>query len=88
MLECANAASRNPYRKQVDAMRESFVEMGGLIFPSDEDWQIVWDEYRDGSPGSPGVVDLMSFRAMRCLGITDAFTNDKHFRDAGFNPLF
>jgi predicted nucleic acid-binding protein len=30
----------------------------------------------------------VSFVIMRRLNIIDAFTNDRHFREAGFNPLF
>lgn len=33
-------------------------------------------------------VDNVSFVVMRRLGITDAFTNDRHFKAAGFNTLF
>ena len=31
--------------------------------------------------------DCFSFWLMRSLGLTDALTTDKHFRDAGFHPL-
>jgi hypothetical protein len=30
----------------------------------------------------------VSFQVMRSLGITEAFTNDKHFQAAGFTVLF
>jgi len=33
-------------------------------------------------------VDCMSFAVMPRLRITDAFTNDQHFRAAGFEILF
>jgi len=33
-------------------------------------------------------VHHVSFAVMRRLGIIDAFTNDRHFRAAGFNTLF
>jgi len=35
-----------------------------------------------------GIVDHVSFIVMRRLGITDAFTNDRHFQAAGFTTLF
>jgi predicted nucleic acid-binding protein len=41
-----------------------------------------------GSAGEAGIVDHLSFAIMRRLGITDAFTNDRHFAAAGFNILF
>jgi uncharacterized protein len=34
-----------------------------------------------------GLVDCASFVLMRERGITDAFTNDRHFQQAGFNCL-
>jgi predicted nucleic acid-binding protein len=88
LLECANTAARKTYRKDVFDLRDDLANEAALIFPSDEDWQNAWDEYRDGHPGSPGVVDLVSFRIMRQYGITDVFSNDKHFKAAGFNTLF
>lgn len=88
LLECANSASRRPYRNEVDALRKMLVNLNGLVFPSDEDWQVAWDEYRAGYPGSPGVCDLVSFRVMRDMDVTDVFSNDKHFKAAGFNTLF
>ena len=33
-------------------------------------------------------VDQLSFRVMRRLGLTEAFTNDQHFQAAGFTTLF
>lgn len=38
--------------------------------------------------GSAGIVDHVSFSVMRRLGITEAFTNDRHFAAAGFITLF
>ena len=35
-----------------------------------------------------GIVDHVSFVVMRRLGLTQAFTNDAHFRAAGFEVLF
>jgi uncharacterized protein len=33
------------------------------------------------------VTDCISFSLMRDHGITDALTADRHFEQAGFNPL-
>lgn len=52
------------------------------------DWDSAWSEYGRGSNKSPGIVDLVSFGILRRLGISEVFTNDKHFRDAGFITLF
>lgn len=43
---------------------------------------------RAGEAGQAGIVDQVSFLVMRRLGITEAFTNDRHFQAAGFVTLF
>ena len=59
-----------------------------LIVPTQEDWHAAWTDFRRGEAGEAGIVDHISFVVMRRLGITDAFTNDRHFKAAGFNTLF
>jgi uncharacterized protein len=88
LLECANAAARRPYRKVVAALWRKMRTAERVFRPTDEDWEEAWLEYERGPVGGPGVVDLISFRAMRQLGIERAFTNDRHFRDSGFQVLF
>jgi predicted nucleic acid-binding protein len=88
LLECGNAAARRPYRRQVDLLRVRLSQQGNLIVPSAMDWDSAWSEYVQGSNKSPGIVDLVSFEMLRRLGITEAFTNDRHFRAAGFVTLF
>lgn len=88
MLECGNAASRRPYRHLVDALRIKLEQSDKLIIPTESDWERAWHEYRLGKAGDAGIVDYISFIVMRRLGISDAFTNDRHFRAAGFNTLF
>lgn len=88
LLECANAAARRPYRTAVAALKKEMEATGRVIAPTDEDLQKAWSAYESGDMGGPGVVDLTSFQIMRRLGITRAFTNDRHFRTAGFQPLF
>ncbi|MCZ7645187.1 MAG: PIN domain-containing protein [Planctomycetota bacterium] len=88
LLECSNAAARRPYREQVDRLRLTLEAGKRLVFPSSEDWQSAWNSFRAGDLGAPGVVDLTSFAVMRRLGIRQAFTNDRHFKAAGFDTLF
>jgi predicted nucleic acid-binding protein len=59
-----------------------------LIVPTEEDWLIAWEAYQRGEAGQAGAVDQVSFTVMRRLGITHAFTNDRHFEAAGFTILF
>jgi uncharacterized protein len=88
LLECANAAARRPYRTAVAALNKEMSATGRVIAPTEEDCQEAWSAYEGGDIGGPGVVDLTSFQIMRRLGITRAFTNDRHFRTAGFQVLF
>ena len=88
LLECGNAAARRPYRQAVERLRERMESNNMLVFPTHEDWRQAWGEYRHGSAGQPGIVDHVSFAVMRRLGIRQAFTNDRHFQDAGFETLF
>lgn len=59
-----------------------------MVVPTDDDWRQAWSNYQRQSPGSPGIVDHVSFIIMRRMGIASAFTYDKHFRAEGFETLF
>lgn len=88
LLECGNASARRPYRLEVCRLRRALDARGDLITPSDEDWRRAWVAFQRGEAGYAGIVDHVSFEVMRRLGITEAFSNDKHFRAAGFCTLF
>jgi uncharacterized protein len=88
LLECANAAARRPFRQAVARLRERMETTTMLIFPTEQDWRQAWTEYASSATGQPGVVDCVSFAVMRRLGIRQAFTNDRHFHEAGFETLF
>lgn len=88
LVECGNAAARRPYRVDVDDLRLHLGARGRLVAPTDEDVEQAWSNYRRGWAGGAGIVDHLSFVVMRRLGLTRAFTNDAHFRAAGFETLF
>ena len=88
MLECGNSASRRPYRAAMARFREEMEAAQLLITPDERDWRAAWTAYARGEAGDAGIVDHVSFVIMRRLGIIDAFTNDRHFKAAGFNTLF
>jgi predicted nucleic acid-binding protein len=88
LYECGNAAARRPYRTTVDDLRTFLAARGWLLEPTTEDLDSAWADYRARTVGDAGVVDHVSFRVMRRLGITEAFTNDKHFQAGGFTVLF
>jgi len=88
LLECANASARRPYRLNVNRLRIQLDRGGYLIQPTSADWQQAWEAYDKGNADRAGVVDHISFMVMRRSGISLAFTNDSHFRSAGFETLF
>jgi uncharacterized protein len=88
LLECGNAAARRPYRKDVDDLRQSLADNDGLLDISSEDLLTAWAEYRRGNANEAGIVDQVSFAVMRRIGLTDVFSNDRHFAAAGFHLLF
>ena len=88
LLECGNAAARRPYRSAVNRLRKQMDLANRLVVPTAEDWQAAWLAYERGEADGAGIVDHVSFSIMRRLGISRAFTNDGHFRAAGFETLF
>lgn len=88
LLECGNAATRRTYREDVCALRRTLELRQELVVPTADDWAKAWEAYQRGEAGGPGIVDQVSFVVMRRLGITQAFTNDRHFQAAGFTVLF
>jgi uncharacterized protein len=88
LLECGNAASRRPYRQRVNALRQSLIQDGLLLAPTIKETEEAWMSYDRGEADGASIVDQISFRVMRRFGLTEAFTNDQHFRAAGFVPLF
>jgi len=88
MIECASYASRRAYRTEVVRMRDELGMAGDLLEPLPAEVHSAWDEYARGIAGTASLVDLVSFAVMRRLGITQAFTNDKHFSAAGFEVMF
>ena len=88
LAECANAAARTPFRGEVDDFRQRLEASGALIWPTPGDWEAAWAAYRQGGSDQAGLVDQVSFVVMRRLGVTQSFTNDRHFQAAGFVTLF
>ena len=88
LAECGNALARTRLRQYPVDLRRSLESDGDLINPADAEWHEAWVRYEAGHSGGPGLVDEISFAVMRRLGLKRAFTNDAHFRDAGFDALF
>lgn len=88
LAECGSAAARKPYRTAPDRLRRELEQADRLILPTSEDWDAAWIGYARSAAGDAGVVDYLSFTVMRRLGMTRAFTNDRHFAAAGFELMF
>lgn len=88
LLECGNTAARQPFRSKVCQLRTTLEQRSQLIVPTEDDWKQAWADYEHGMAGDAGIVDHVSFVVVRRLGITEAFTNDRHFQAAGFVTLF
>jgi predicted nucleic acid-binding protein len=88
LIECGNASARRPYRSGVNVLRKRMEQQRMLIEPTPQELEEAWAAYDRGEAGQAGIVDHVSFVVMRRLGLTEAFTNDKHFQAAGFTVLF
>jgi predicted nucleic acid-binding protein len=88
LLECGNAASRTPFRHDVVEVRQHLSAAGNLVEPTESDCAAAWLAYSQSQAGEAGIVDQVSFAVMRRRGLVEAFTNDRHFRSAGFTTLF
>jgi uncharacterized protein len=88
LWECGNAAARRPFRQRVNVLRQKLLQEGLLIEPTPLEIEAAWAAYDRGEAGQAGIIDHVSFQVMRRLGITEAFTNDKHYLAAGFTVLF
>jgi predicted nucleic acid-binding protein len=88
LAECGNAASRTPFRAEADRLWLEFEAAETLIWPTEADWHQAWNAYQRGEADAAGIVDHISFTVMRPLGVAMAFTNDRHFRAAGFETMF
>ncbi len=58
-----------------------------LIFIDDELLKRSFEYFAQHMDKSWGLVDCASFLVMRDRGITDAFTSDRHFEQAGYDCL-
>ena len=84
LLEAGNAAARRPYRLRVNALRRFLLDANLLVDPTASELEAAWSAFDRGLAGEAGIVDQIWFVVMRRLGLERAFTNDQHFRAAGF----
>ncbi len=89
LIEVADGLSNPPLRKAVIAFieelrREKTIE---IVPVSDDLMARGWNLYRQRPDKEWGLTDCISMVVMQEKGITDAFTSDHHFAQAGFTVL-
>jgi predicted nucleic acid-binding protein len=88
LVEVGNGLARN-FKEQASEVIEDFLtsEEVEIVNLDDALFQSAFEMYRTHQDKSWGMTDCISFVVMLERGIVDALTNDKDFRQAGFNAL-
>lgn len=81
----ARSVGRNHFAKAVEVLRTS--PRGRLIFVTDQLLHRSISLYQSRPDKTWGLVDGASFLVMQGENIVEAFTNDRHFEQAGFQCL-
>lgn len=89
MVEIANALRRIPHRETAVKLI-NFIEMSEniqIVEINKEIYRDAWRVYSTYLDKDWSLTDCTSFEVMRARRITEAFTTDKHFEQAGFDVL-
>ena len=89
IVETINALSKVEFRKAVVEFinkleRSPSVE---IVKITDEIYNNAWALYQQRMDKNWGITDCTSFEVMRMFNIRKAFTNDKHFEQAGYSVV-
>ncbi|MEW6215233.1 MAG: PIN domain-containing protein [Nitrospirota bacterium] len=89
VVETINALSKVEFRKAViefiDKLEKSpSVE---IVKITDEIYNNAWALYQQRMDKDWGITDCTSFEVMQMFNVKKAFTNDKHFEQAGYSLL-
>ena len=89
LLEIGNALSRAYFRKAAVALLDSLERDKNVIIEpfSDELFASTLQLFRSRMDKKWGMIDCVSFVAMKQHGIFESLTIDQHFQQAGFIPL-
>lgn len=89
IAETSNGLACSPARRQffraLEAIRGS--TRARVVFVTDDLLRRALAMYHDHADKTWGLVDCASFIVMKDEGIDTAFTNDRHFKQAGFQCL-
>ena len=90
LLEVADALCKTNLRQKTYAYINSIKQAPDVIKIIPVEQSLLdrgWAIYHQYSDKDWGLTDCISFVLMRQEGITEAFTSDRHFEQAGFNKL-
>ncbi len=92
LTEVGNAFSKRQIRhlaiRQIEGVRTMLKqELAQIVMVNTALWERAWELYHARPDKDWGHTDCISFVVMQELGISKAFTGDKHFEQAGFTRL-
>lgn len=89
LIETINALSKAEYRKAIIEFINRIEKSPSVtvIKITDEIHKTAWKLYQQRMDKDWGITDCTSFEVMNLVNIKRAFTNDKHFEQAGYTIL-
>jgi len=89
LIETINALSKPEHRRGIIEFINRIEKSPSVnIFKiTDELYKSAWHLYQHRMDKDWGITDCTSFEVMKALSIEKAFTNDKHFEQAGYRIL-
>jgi predicted nucleic acid-binding protein len=92
LTEVANSFSkfgaRTVARKLIHSVQQSVtLGIANIVHVDETIWQRGWQLYQERTDKEWGLTDCISFVIMQDYGVTEAFTADRHFEQAGFMRL-
>jgi predicted nucleic acid-binding protein len=87
VIETINALSKVEFRKSVIEFVGKLQKSPSaeIVKITDEIYNSAWELYKQRKDKNWGITDCTSFEVMRLFDIKKAFTNDKHFEQAGYS---
>ncbi len=87
LIETINALSKREFRKTVIEFIDKLEKSPSvqIVKITDEIYNNAWTLYQQRIDKDWGITDCTSFEVMKIFNIKKAFTNDKHFDQAGYS---
>lgn len=88
LLEVGNSLVRSYKDEAIVAIENMLTDENATIIGRDADlFDRAFNLFKTRKDKIWGLIDCVSFITMSDYGVTDALTNDRHFRQAGFKAL-